>query len=114
MPIRVYRPRRVGKGIPDAVQVRTERRILDYANQHCAGKFTRIDVSFRGAFCYIDAYVEPGTPLHLCRIRYCGSEDRWAFAFYSYAHEKYEPSFPMSGDYQSTPEEAFETSTLFY
>jgi hypothetical protein len=114
MPTKVYRSSRGGKSIPDGVQVRTERRILDYANQHCAGKFSRIAVSFRGSFCYIDAYVEPETPTHLCRIRYCGSEDRWSFAFYTYAHEKYEPSFLMSGDHQGTPEEAFATSTLFY
>jgi hypothetical protein len=114
MPILVYRPGKGGKGIPDAVKVRTERRIRDYANQHCPGKFTRIDVSFRGGFCYIDACVEPESPTHLCRICYCGSEDRWAFAFYTHAQEKYEPSFLMSGDPQGTPEEAFETSTLFY
>jgi len=114
MPIRVYNARRGGKGVPDAVQARTKRRILDYANQHCAGKFTRIEVSFRGAFCYIDGYEEPEVPTHLCRLRYHGTEDRWGFAFYTYAHAKYEPSFLMSGDHEGTPEEAFETSTLFY
>ena len=36
--------------------------ILDYANKHHPGKFTRIDVRFRGALCYIDAYTEPGVP----------------------------------------------------
>jgi hypothetical protein len=91
-----------------------ERRILDYANRSCAGKFTRIEVSFRGAFCYIDAYLEPGVLTHLCRIRYGGSEDRWSFALYTYAHEKYEPSLLMTGGHQGTPEEAFETSALFY
>ena len=114
MPVRVYSPSRSGKGIPDAVKARVERRIPDYANQSCAGKFTRIEVSFRGAFCYIDVYLDPGVPTHLCRIRYCGSEDRWSFAFYTYAHDKYEPSLLMTGSRQGTPEEAFETSTLFY
>jgi hypothetical protein len=114
MPIQVYRPRKGGKTIPDAVKVRTERRILDYAAKNCAGKFIRIEVRFRGDLCYIDAYEEPDIPTHLCRIGYCGSEDRWSFAFYTYAHQRYEPSFLLTGDHQGTPEEAFETSTLFY
>ena len=131
----VYNPHTGGKKVPPAVQARTERRILDYANKHFAGKFIRIGVRFRGALCYIDAYTEPdvprgrvspggesreewierlrNTPTHLCRIRYFGNEDRWSFAFYTYAHEKYEPSFLISGETQGTPEEAFETSARF-
>ncbi len=103
-----------GKTIPLGVKARTERRILDYAAKHAAGKFTRVEVRFRGALCYIDAYTEPDTPTHLCRLGFTGSEDRWSFAFYTYAHEKYEPSFLMNGSHTGTPEEAFETSTLFY
>lgn len=131
----VYNPHTGGKKIPPAVQERTERRILDYANRHFAGKFTRIDVRFRGALCYIDAYTEPAippahtslsgetraqwldrlrsTPTHLCRIRYFGDEDRWSFAFYTYSHEKYEPSFLMNGEDHGTPEEALETSAVY-
>ena len=114
--------------------MRTERRIVDYAAQHHPGKFTRIDVRFRGALCYIDAYSEPephgyfpspdetrdqwierlrNTPTRLCRIRYFGNEDRWSFAPYTYAHDKYEPSFLITGEDQGTPEEAFETSVHF-
>ena len=131
----VYNPNTGGKTIPPAVKLRTEQRILDYANKQFAGKFSRIDVRFRGALCYIDAYTEPNlpggsvpptgetreqwlerlrnTPEHLCRIRYFGHEDRWSFAFSTYAHEKYERSFLISGDDFGTPEEAFETSAQF-
>ena len=135
MPMWVQSPHNGGKSIPPAVRLNTERRIREYADKQRAGKFTRIDVRFRGAFCYIDAYTEPGappgwsppegetreqwlqrlrdTPTHLCRIRYFGDADRWSFSWYTYAQEKYEPSFLMSGDQYGTPEEAFETSTLF-
>jgi len=131
-----YKPRTGGKAIPPNVQERTRQRILKYANQHYPGKFTRVDVRFRGAHCYIDVYQEanmppgmkppPGetragwieqlnnTPYHLCRIRYSGNEDRWSFAHYTYAHEKYEPSFLVTGSFQGTPEEAFQTSALFF
>ena len=115
----VYNPHTGGKSIPPGVKARTERRILDYATKHHASKFARIDVRFHGALCYIDAYTEPdlprgiapptgetraqwierlrNTPTHLCRIRYFGNEDRWSFAWYTYTHEKYEPSFLITG-----------------
>jgi hypothetical protein len=133
---RVYQTHAGGKSVPFGVQTRTEQRILGYAAKHHPGKFIRIDVRFRGALCYIDVYTEPDlpggsvpppgetrdqwkerlrdTPTHLCRIRYFGNEDRWGFAWYSYAHEKYEPSFLITGNDHGTPEEAFETSTLFF
>jgi hypothetical protein len=58
----VYNPHTGGKSIPFGVKVRTEQRVLDYAAKHYPGKFTRIDVRFRGALCYIDVYTEPGVP----------------------------------------------------
>ena len=43
----VYDPHSGGTKIPPAVQERTARRILAYAEAHYAGKYTRIDVRFR-------------------------------------------------------------------
>jgi hypothetical protein len=135
MPRWVYNPHTGGKSIPPGIRTRTERRILDYAAKHYSGKFTQIDVRFHGALCYIDAYVEPYVPresgppagqkrsewieglrnttIHICRIRYFGNEDRWSFAWYTYAHEKYEPAFLITGADQGTPEEACEAAALF-
>lgn len=131
----VYNPHTGGKSIPHHVKIETEQRIQEYARQNYAGRYTRIDVRFRGALCYIDAYTEPdlpsgvkpptgekraeflerlrNTPTHLCRIRYFGDKDRWSFSWYTYAHEKYEPSFLITGDDHGTPEEAFETVAHF-
>src|ERR1700730_16002925 len=109
----VYDPHSGGVNIPPAVRQRTEKRIRAHAEKHYAGKYTRLDVRFRGAMCYIDAYTEPeepspgllqatsetreqylervrNVPLHLCRLRYFGDEERWSMAFYTYSHEKYE------------------------
>ncbi len=130
-------PNSGGVKIPEAVKTRTKERILRYAEQHFAGRYTRLDIRFRGQFCYIDAYTEPDvspgwpppdwpetreemierlrdTPTHLCRLRYFGKEDAWGFAFYTYSNEKYELSIFPSGDFYGPPEEAFHVSAEMY
>jgi hypothetical protein len=127
-----------GVKIPDAVKRRTEDRIRLYAQENSADRYNRLEIRFRGQFCYIDAYTDPeplgpnwpppdwpesreeymermrNTPTHLCRLRYFGDEERWGFAFYSYADEKYRLSVFDSGDFYGTPEEAFHLSAEAY
>jgi len=135
---RVVAPERGGVSIPEAVQRRTTERIGRYAERHFAGRYTKLDIRFRGQLCYIDAYREPealgpswpppdwpetreellerlrATPVHLCRLRYFGDEERWGFAFYTYSHERYELSVFPSGEFLGPPEEAFEASAQAY
>jgi len=96
----------------------------------------RLDVHFRGQLCYIDVYTEPSgppgfdptafgeareaylqrlreTPIHLCRLRYFGDEQRWSMAFYTYSNETYEPCVFNNGTFQGTPEEAFDTAAVY-
>ncbi len=131
----VYEPHSGGVKIPPAVRERTEQRIRAYAQQHYAGKFTRLDIRFHGALCYIDAYVEPpepsrkllrvlgetraqflkrvrDVPVHLCRLRYL-AEDRWSMAFYTYSNEKYQSCAFNTGKDHGTPEEAVETAAVY-
>jgi hypothetical protein len=130
----VYDPHSGGVKIPKSVQERTRQRILAYAEAHYAGTYLRIEVRFRGQFCYIDAYREPyvttppagsresreeflerlrNTPTHLGRLRYFGNEELWSYAFYTYSHERYEPCVLDSGKFQGTPEEAFATGAVY-
>jgi hypothetical protein len=120
-------PERGGVPIPDTVKARAERRIRRHAERHFAGSYTRLEIRFRGQFCYIDAYTEPSipgpgwppsgsrgtreemlerlrtTPTHLCRHRYFGDEERWGFAFYTYSHQRYEFSMFPSGKSSAHP-----------
>lgn len=131
----VFAPDSGGKRIPEAVKWRTEQRISRYAEQHFAGRYTRLEIRFRGQFCYVDAYTEPeppgpgwpppdwfetreemlerlrNTPTHLCRLRYFGDQERWGFAFYTYSHEL--SVFP-SGEFLGPPEDAFQVSAQLY
>lgn len=131
----VYDPHSGGVTIPPAVKKKTEERIKAYAEEHYAGKYTRLGIRFRGAFCYIDAYVEPeepsplmlkgagvtreeylermrNNPIHLCRLRHF-KEDSWSMAFYTYSNDRYEPSFFHTGKMEGTPEEGFETGAVY-
>lgn len=132
----VYDPQSGGVKVPQKMQPLIRQRILGHAENLYAGKYNRIDVRFRGQFCYIDAYTEPyvaeddnpdlfgesreehierlrNLPTHLCRLRYFGDQDRWSMAFYTYSHETYEPCFFDNGTWHGTPEEAFDTSAVY-
>ena len=122
--------------IPEAVKRRTAARIERYAADNFAGMYARLDIRFRGQFCYIDAYTEPtvrdnwpppdwpepraayyerlrNTPTHLCRLRYFGREEAWGFAFYTYSNEKYELSMFDNGEFFGTPEDAFHIAAVY-
>ncbi|MFO1428727.1 MAG: hypothetical protein U1F76_01080 [Candidatus Competibacteraceae bacterium] len=132
----VYDPHSGGVKIPERSHERIRDRILAHAQQHYAGKYSRINVRFHGQFCYIDAYQEPdiasapdpkitgespeefvermrNLPIHLCRLRYFGNEDSWSLAFYTYSNEKYEPCVFHNGTFHGTPEEAFDVGAVY-
>jgi hypothetical protein len=134
--VRVKDPHSSGVKIPERLKETVKNRILSYAEAHYAGKYTRIEVRYKGHFCYIDAYTEPfvpedydpltfgetreerieslrKTPIHLCRLRYQGNEEQWTMAFYTYSHNKYEPSVFDHGGFFGTPEEAFQASAVY-
>ncbi len=133
----VFDPDSGGVKIPERLKPEVVRRINAAAEEHFKGKYTRLDIRFRGHFCYIDAFSEPevregwpptkdwgetleefierlrNTPTHLCRLRYF-DDDRWGFAFYKYSDEKYESSIYPSGEFLGKPEDAFLTSASVY
>lgn len=111
----VYNPHAGGKAIPPQVQTRIRSRILAYAAREYVGRYDRIDVRFRGALCYVDAYHDPSStrPTHLVRLRYFGSDDRWSLAFYTYSHERYEPCAFVDGSFHGSPEAAFDIGAVY-
>jgi len=133
-----FNPDAGGVKIPDSVKPRVEARLRRYAEEHFAGRYTRLDIRFRGQFCYVDAYAEPeppapgwpppgwhetrdemmerlrSSPTHLCRLRYFRDEERWGFAFYTYSGERYELAVFPSGEFFGPPEDAFEVSARMY
>jgi hypothetical protein len=48
--------------VPETVKRRTEARLREVAAAEFSGRYTRLDVRFRGVFCDVDAYTEPEPP----------------------------------------------------
>jgi len=111
----VYNPHAGGKAIPPQVQARIRSRIQAHGAKEYAGRFDRLEVRFRGALCYVDAYLERSSkdPVHLVRLRYFGSDERWSLAFYTYSHERYEPCAFRDGSFHGTPEDAFDIGAIY-
>jgi hypothetical protein len=133
----VYTPHLGGRSIHPEVRERTERRIGEHARKRYAGRYTRLGVRFKGALCYIDAFIEPaaptrrqlqslgetreeylarlrGVPIHLCRLRYFGNEDAWTLAFFTYSNERYSPCVFHNGSLHGTPEEALDVGATYF
>ena len=130
-------PHSGGVTIPSPVRERVRARIEAYASRRYKGRFTRLDIRFRGPCCYIDAYREPknvppdwppkswgqtraefienlrNTPVHLCRLRYFGDEEGWSLAFFTYSNEKFSPCMFPSGSFFGTPEDGFDVGAAY-
>lgn len=123
--------------IPQVVRWEMPGRIYSYAKKHFKGKFTHIDLRFRGDFCYIDAYCDPAVRseelphsetreyrkfikqhqdkvIPMCRLRYIGKSDHWEFDFFACSSEKYEPCVFRDGRHTGPPEEAFHLAANIY
>lgn len=129
-------PHSEGVKIPKNIQEQIRKRIEEYASKNYAGRYKRLNIRFKGVFCYIDAFQEPDepsesllkitgetrkeylmrlskTPTHLCRLRYFGNDEEWSLAFYTYSNEKYEPCIFASGNFYGTLEEGFDIGATY-
>ncbi len=55
----VFSPDSGGTEIQDEVKLDVVKRINRIAERRFRGKYTRLDIRFKGQFCYIDAYRKP-------------------------------------------------------
>lgn len=108
----VRNPHSGGVKIPERIKIETEKRIKKYADENFKGRFKSIVVRFKSQFCHIDSSMNDGNIYHLCRLRHF-SEERWSVAFYAYSSMKYEPTFLDTGEEFGTPEEGFQSASIY-
>ncbi|MBI3524000.1 MAG: hypothetical protein HY066_05630 [Betaproteobacteria bacterium] len=130
-----FSPHSGGKTIPPSLRTAISTRLQAHAAKHYVGRYSRLEIKFRGALCYIDAFLEADAellnswkqqgldvadaaaryrerPVHLGRLRHFAPE-RWSYAFYTYSNERYEPALYPSGEWFGTPEEAFDIGAMY-
>jgi hypothetical protein len=116
--------------IPKAVQDELRRRLEKHVSSKWKERCREVNVRFRGAFAYVDAFplecqylhgmsaerraLIDATPTRLCRLGYLGNADFWEYAFYKYSDNKYQLSVVASDSFEATPEEAFDCSADVY
>lgn len=77
-------------------------------------QIAEVAVRYRAGFAYIDAVLDDGEDLQLCRLRDTGNPESWGFALFTYSSERYEDSYLPTGSPLGTPEEAFDCAADFH
>ena len=137
MPAKIWMfdPHSGGRPVPPALKQSIVARVEAHAAKHYAGKYIRLEITFRGPLCYLNAFQEPeppgapfsaatgetleeyltrlrSNPIRLGRLRHF-APDRWSYAFYTYSNERYEPTCFPHGDWFGTPEQAFDIGATY-
>ncbi|MDP2820384.1 MAG: hypothetical protein Q8O29_19320 [Polaromonas sp.] len=129
-----FDPHSGGVKIPERTKQQVERCLHACFAKLGHDKSARLEVRFRGALCYIDAYREPDAelvkywasrgenvqeaiasyrehPTRLGRLRHFDL-NRWSYAFYTYSNERYEAS-TLNGEWTGTPEQGLEVGCVY-
>jgi hypothetical protein len=73
-----------------------------------------VTVRYRAKFAYIDAVLDDGDELQLCRLRDTGHPEMWGFALFTYSGERYEDNILPTGSPFGTPEQALDCACGLY
>ena len=121
--------------VPKDKQEAIRQRIVAYIAEKYPGTHERIEVRFRGKYCYVDAYTPPpsitdgglkssgetrkefearwrSSPTHLCRLLHHSTEE-WGCAFYTYSNERYEVCAMSSGKFTGPLEEGLDIGATY-
>jgi hypothetical protein len=96
--------------IPVSTQTSLWQRLSSHAEQRWP-QIKTISTRYRAGFAYVDAELDDGENLRLCRLRYGGSAHQWGFAIYRASHDDYEDSYLPTGYPVGTAEEALDTES---
>ena len=97
---------------PEAVKAVLQQR-LDTHQRARWPQLTRVRLRFRGDYAYLDAD-EDGDVWPLCRLRYTGQVETWAFAIHLASRHGYEDSVLPDGQPTGTPEQALDCACGLY
>jgi hypothetical protein len=100
----VYDVHSGGKKIPSSNHEKIRKRVQEYAAKRPWKNKYKLQVRFKGQFCYVDAVEHDGTVSPLGRLRHF-HDGKWSMAFYTYSNDSYQPCFMSSGSQEGVLEE---------
>jgi len=101
--------------MPSPTQAKTaalQARLTEHAKRW--PQITEITVRYQAKFAYIDAVLDDGDELQLCRLRDTGHPEMWGFALFTYSNERYEDNILPTGLPFGTPEQALDCACGLY
>lgn len=99
------------------IPVNHYQQIIDQVNLHeqkqkWFPKF-KIQLRFKGQFCYLDGYKEGEVPFPVGRVRYF-DDNSWSLAFYTYSNERYKPCLFRNGKWLGIIEDAIDICSTYF
>jgi len=99
--------------IPESTKASLTLALTQHAHQRWP-QIHQIVTRFRGQLAYIDAQLNNGDTVKLCRLRYAGYATRWGFAIWRASHDDYQDSWLPTGSPSGTCQEALDTACGLY
>ena len=105
-------PQGGGIRIPSDIQWMITAQANAYAEKQAWYPKFKLNIRYKGQFCYLEGFEEDKTPFPIGRLRYFG-RDKWSLAFYTYSNEHYEPCVFKNGEWLGTIEQAIDICALY-
>ena len=101
-----------GEKIPPLSYEKIRKQVEAYSDKRSWKANFKLQVRFKGRFCYIDALEKDGTVSPLGRLRHF-KDDKWSIAFYTYSNDRYEPCVMNSGSQKGSLEEGLAVCEMY-
>ena len=100
-----------GIKIPPSAYADITNRVNAYASSRPWSLSYKLQLRFKGQFCYVDSLENDGTISPLGRLRYFQME-KWGLALFTYSNDRYEPCLLPQGMF-GTLEEAISVCEFY-
>ena len=108
----VYDVHSGGKKIPPSNHEKIRKLVQAYADKRPWKNKYKLQVRFKGQFCYVDSLETDGAVSPLGRLRHF-NDGKWSIAFYTYSNDCYQPCFMSNGSEEGTLEEGLAVCEMY-
>lgn len=111
MKVWCFDPQSGGKKIPLDMQEKIIDQVHSYSIKQAWYPNFKIQLRFKGQFCYLDASKNEEFPFPIGRLRHFSND--WSLAFYAYSSESYKPCVFHNGKWLGSIEEGIDVCSVY-